>query len=102
MGNPLFADRTVDFLLYEVFEAERLAELPIFAAHSRETFDLYLDACRKVARQELFPAYRALDEAPPRLEQGRVKAHPAMRSLYPKMTELGLLNATRPEAVGGQ
>ena len=102
MANPLLEDRTVDFLLYEVFDVERLTALPAFREHSRETFDLYLGACRKLARERLFPSYRAIDEAPPRLEGGRVKVHPALRDLYPKMAELGLLNATRPEDVGGQ
>src|ERR1700753_546201 len=102
MANPLLEDRTIDFLLYEVFDVERLTELPAFREHSRETFDLYLGACRKLARERLLPPYRAIDEAPPRLEGGRVKVHPLLRELYPRMAELGLLNATRPEAVGGQ
>jgi butyryl-CoA dehydrogenase len=63
---------------------------------------MYLEACRGFARDVMFPKYRALDEAPPRLEGGRVKVHPALRELYPAMAELGVLNATRPEAVGGQ
>jgi butyryl-CoA dehydrogenase len=102
MANPLLDDRTVDFLLYEVFDVERLTELPAFREHSRDTFDLYLAACRKLARERLFPSYRAIDELPPRLEGGRVKVHPLLRELYPQMAALGLLNATRPEAVGGQ
>jgi alkylation response protein AidB-like acyl-CoA dehydrogenase len=102
MANPLLDDRTVDFLLYEVFDVERLTELPAFREHSRETFDLYLGACRKLARERLFPSYRAVDETPPRLSGGRVKVHPLLRELYARMAELGLLNATRPESVGGQ
>ena len=30
------------------------------------------------------------------------KVHPLLKELYPKMVELGVANATRPEAVGGQ
>src|SRR5262249_39108199 len=82
--------------------AHRLTELPEFSEHSRETFDLYLNACRKLGREVLFKSYRTLDEAPPVLENGRVKVHPLLRELYPRMVELGLLNATRPEDVGGQ
>ncbi|HVW27543.1 MAG TPA: acyl-CoA dehydrogenase [Polyangiaceae bacterium] len=102
MANPLLDDRTVDFLLYEVFDVERLTELPAFHEHSRETFDLYLGACRKLARERLFPSYRPIDETPPRLSDGRVKVHPSLRELYPMLAELGLLNATRPASVGGQ
>jgi alkylation response protein AidB-like acyl-CoA dehydrogenase len=102
MPNPLLSDATVDFLLYEVFDAESLCDLPAFRDHSRETFDLYLGACRKLGREVMFPGYKPLDEVPPRLEGGRVKVHPLLRELYPRMVELGIVNATRPEAVGGQ
>ena len=50
MPNPLLCDRTVDFLLYEVLDAEALCALPAFADHSRQTFDMYLQSMRKLAR----------------------------------------------------
>lgn len=102
MANPLVADRDVEFLLYELLDAEALVDLEPFREHSRETFDLYIEACRRLARDVLFPAYRPLDEAPPRLEGSRVVTHPLMRNLYRRMVELGAVNATRPESVGGQ
>ncbi|MBM4363887.1 MAG: acyl-CoA dehydrogenase [Deltaproteobacteria bacterium] len=102
MANPLLDDRTVDYLLYDVLDVGSLAALPYFADHSRETFAPYMDACRRLARTEMFPAYRALDEAPPRLEGGRVVTHPALGPLYARLAELGLLAATRPAEVGGQ
>jgi butyryl-CoA dehydrogenase len=102
MSNPLLSDRDVAFLLYEVLEAEQLCALPAFSEHSRETFSLYLEACRKVARDLLLPSYRPIDEQPPHLEDGRVRVHPRMRALYDKLVELGVVNATRPEDVGGQ
>jgi butyryl-CoA dehydrogenase len=106
MANPLLSDRDVEFLLYEVLHAERLCALPWFADHSRETFDLFLASCRKLAREQLFPAYKPMDEFGSRLENkdgvGRVKVHPAMRELWPRMAEMGLVNATRPAEVGGQ
>ena len=42
MANPLISDRHVEFLLFELFDAEGLCGLPHFADHSRETFELYL------------------------------------------------------------
>jgi alkylation response protein AidB-like acyl-CoA dehydrogenase len=102
MANPLLNDRDVAFLLFELFDAESLCALPAFSDHSRETFAMYVDACRKVAREVLFPAYRPMDEAPPRLVDGRVITHPRMRELYRKLSELGVVNATRSAEVGGQ
>ncbi|WP_437893529.1 acyl-CoA dehydrogenase [Sorangium sp. So ce124] len=100
--NPLINDRDVEFLLYEVLDAPRLCELPYFAEHSRDTFDLYLQSCRRFAREVLFPTYRPVDEAPPRFEGGAITVHPAIKRVFRPMVELGVLTATRPAAVGGQ
>ena len=101
-ANPLLDDRDVAFLLYDVHAAHRLCELPAFAEHSRETFDLVLDASRRLAREVLFPAYRAMDAEPGVLERGRVRVHPAMHAIYPRIVELGLIAAARPPEAGGQ
>ena len=102
MVNPLLSDRNIAFLLYELHDAEALCALPAYADHSRETFDLFLASVRKLARDELFPAYKPMDELGPRLENGRVKVHPAMRELWPRFGELGLAAAVLPAADGGQ
>jgi alkylation response protein AidB-like acyl-CoA dehydrogenase len=101
-ANPLLDDRDVEFLLYDVHGAHLLCELPAFAEHARETFDLLLEQSRRLAREVLFPAYQPMDAEPPVLSGGRVRVHPAMRAIYPRLVELGLLNATRPPEVGGQ
>ncbi|WP_437605590.1 acyl-CoA dehydrogenase [Sorangium sp. So ce834] len=100
--NPLLNDRDVEFLLYEVLDAPRLCELPYFADHTRETFDLYLQSCRRFAREVLFPTYRPVDASPPRFEGGAVAAHPALKQVFRPMIELGVLTAARPADVGGQ
>jgi butyryl-CoA dehydrogenase len=100
-SNPLLDDRDLDFLLYDVLHAERLAELPDFADHERETFDLLLKTTRRFAREVLYPAYKPMDEAPPTLANGRVSVHPLMHAIYPQLCELGLINASRPVAVAG-
>jgi len=101
-GNPLFDDRDVRFVLYDVLGAEALCELPYFAEHSPQTFDLYLKAARDLARNEVFPTYKPMDEAAAHYQDGRVHTHPVMRELWPKLVELGVLNAARPAEVGGQ
>ena len=100
--NPLIDDRLVSFLLYEVLDAESLCQLPTYADHDRDTFDMVLQGIRRLAREELYPSYRPMDEAPPQLRAGRVSVHPDMRRLYQQMVELGLIDATRPYEFGGQ
>ncbi|MEQ8458090.1 MAG: acyl-CoA dehydrogenase [Sandaracinaceae bacterium] len=100
--NPILDDRLVDLILTRVVDVEALTRLPAFSEHSVETIQLYLATCRRVAREVLYPAYRPMDEAPPRLEDGRVKLHPRMKQVWPAMRELGAIAATRPFDVGGQ
>jgi butyryl-CoA dehydrogenase len=100
--NPLLSDRDIDFLLYELHDVESLTKLPVFAEHSRETFDLLLGSVRRLARDVLFPRYRAMDQAAPVFENGRMRVHPDMRALYGQMVELGLINASSPAQHGGQ
>lgn len=102
MTQTLFDDRDIDFLLYDAFDSEALCKLPYFAEHSRQTFELFLSATRKLAREVVFPTYKPMDEFGARFERGNVVVHPAVRQLIPMFAELGILNATRPSAVAGQ
>jgi butyryl-CoA dehydrogenase len=101
-ANPLIDDRTVDFLLYDVFDVPALCQLPAFADHGRETFELVLGSVRRLAREVLYPLYRPMDQAPPVFEAGAVRAHPGLVRAFPQLVELGMIAASRPYAVGGQ
>src|SRR3954470_10110093 len=101
-ANPLISDRDVDFLLYDVHDVGALTALPAFAEHSRETFDLLLGSVRRLARDVLFPAYRAMDQEPPRFVDGRMRVHPLMRGIYAQQAQLGLINAMSDAKHGGQ
>jgi len=101
MANALLNDRDVNFILYEVLKAQDLCKLPAFAEHSQDIFDMYLSAIRKFAREDFYPSYKPMNEDQPKLEDGEVKVHPMIHDLYPKLTELGLLTASRPPEVDG-
>ncbi|HEY6104816.1 MAG TPA: acyl-CoA dehydrogenase [Anaeromyxobacteraceae bacterium] len=100
--NPLVSDRDVEFVLYQVLDAPALCRLPYFRDHSRETFDLYLRAARRLAREVLFPSYRPVDQEPPVLRDGKVTVHPLLHEIHPQIVALGHLSAPRPAEVGGQ
>lgn len=105
MAETLLSDRLVDLILHEILDVTSLTTLPAFADHSRETFDAWLRACRRVARETLFPSYREIDASPPTLDEREgelvVRAHPTMKRLLRALGELGVVAATRPSSVGG-
>ena len=98
--NPLIDDRLIDLLL-DLERVDELCAFPYFADHDRETFGLYLDACRRVGRQVLWPSYVATDAEPPALAEGRVRLHPKTKDGFHQVRELGVIAANRPEAFGG-
>lgn len=99
--NPLVDDRIVEVILDELLDLRALEALPYFADHDRETYEMVLASARSLARDVLYPAYRPLDLAPPTLVDGRVRVHPALRSLVQQIIELGFTAAPRPSSVGG-
>ncbi len=100
--NPLLDDDNARFTLQSMVDIDRLLSLPYFQDHNRDTLELYLNSARRLARTQLFPAYKPMDEAPPELTDGKLPLHPLMHQLYPQLVELGLIAATRPFEVGGQ
>ncbi len=99
--TSLVSDPFVDFALYDVLDALSLCALPAFAEHSKETFDMVLDNARKLARDVMLPAYRPMDQEPPRFVDGKVRVHARMHSLMKPMIELDLTKATRVPESGG-
>ncbi len=99
--NPLLRESDLAFLLRDVFEVGRLCQLERFSHLDLETFELYIEAARTLARSRLYPLYREMDQAPPRFDGARVTTHPKMAECYDQLSQLGVLSATRPEAVNG-
>lgn len=91
--NPLVSDPFIDFLLSDVLDIEALCRLPAFKGHGKETIDPWLAACRRVAREVLFPSYRTIDLEPPRFEGGRVFVHPRMHDAWRELVAIGAIES---------
>ncbi len=102
MPNPLFRERDIELVLYDVLHAEELLKLPVFADHDRASFDMVIESARRFARTALHPAYKPIDETPPTLLDGGIVVHPRLKALFPELSALGLVVAARPVDVGGQ
>ncbi len=102
MPNPLFRERDIELVLYDVLHADELTQLAVFADHDRASFDMVIESARRFARTTLHPAYKPIDETPPRLVDGGIVVHPRLKALFPELAALGLVVAARPIEVGGQ
>jgi alkylation response protein AidB-like acyl-CoA dehydrogenase len=102
MAKQYFSRRNLDFLLYEVHNAEELTQYPYFQDHSRETFDMVLDMNVDIADRILHPAFVDADRKQPNLVDGQVKVHPGVHQYIKAMGEAGLIAAPFSYEDGGQ
>ena len=93
--------RDLDFQLFEVLQAEALAQRPRHADHSRETFTAALDTARTIAEEKFAPHNRASDEHEPTFENGRVRMIPEVREALDAFCAAGLLAPTKDYEQGG-
>ena len=90
------------FLLYEVLNVENLIEHSYFEDHSKETFDMALDAAYQLAQEVLWPSLRPLDREGPKFDGTKVTVPPLMHDLYKKAVEGGWTCPSADYAYGGQ
>jgi len=92
---------TVEFLLHDWLDVQRLTEHPRYADHSRETFERVLDTCARIAREKYAPYNRLVDVEEPRLEGDRVVLPEATRQAWRAYADSGMLAAAQDYAHGG-
>lgn len=102
MSEIFLSRRNIEFLLFEVFDAESLCALPYFAEHNREIFDLVLETGLKMATEELHPLLKRMDMEPPHFREGAVHVLPEVRALMRACGEGGWIGAHAPFEHGGQ
>jgi alkylation response protein AidB-like acyl-CoA dehydrogenase len=102
MANQFFSKRNLQFLLYEVFDTERLTRYDYFQDHARETFDMVLDSAEQIAEKHLKPLLTVMDRQEPQLVDGKIRIHEGMFPILKKFGEDGWINAAFSYEEGGQ
>jgi alkylation response protein AidB-like acyl-CoA dehydrogenase len=101
MQEKFFDKKTLDFLLYDVHESEKLADLPYFSDHSKETFDMVLDTANEIAEKLMFPYLKEIDKNQPELVDGAVTVHPILKKYLKEVGEAGIIGADFSYEDGG-
>ncbi|MEA5459268.1 acyl-CoA dehydrogenase [Arcicella sp. LKC2W] len=102
MATQFFSKRNLQFLLYEVFDAESLTQYEYFQDHARETFDMVLDSAEQIAEKLLKPLLTEMDRKEPQLVDGKIRIHEGMFPILKKFGEDGWINAGFSYDEGGQ
>jgi alkylation response protein AidB-like acyl-CoA dehydrogenase len=102
MAQQFYSKRNLQFLLYEVFDAESLTKYNYFQDHARETFDMVLDSAEQISEKLLKPLLTEMDRKEPQLVDGKIKIHEGMFPILKKFGEDGWINAGFSYDEGGQ
>ena len=92
---------TVDFLLHDWLQVEKLQSRERFADHNRETFDAVLDTCERIAREKYAPFNRLVDTQEPHFDGEKVILPQATHDAYKAYAESGMLSAAQDYEMGG-
>ncbi|MBA2675980.1 acyl-CoA dehydrogenase [Ramlibacter sp.] len=92
---------TLDFLLYDWLDAQRLNQRERFAEHSRETFDAVLDTCERIAREKYAPFNRLVDTEEPRFDGEKVILPKATHDAHRAYVDFGMVSAAQDYDEGG-
>ncbi|MGD0168894.1 MAG: acyl-CoA dehydrogenase [Smithella sp.] len=102
MAEKFISDRNLKFLLYEMFDVERLIKYPQFADHNKEVFDMVIETAMKMGKDLFKPVLTEMDRNQPEYAGGAVKVHPQVRAILKECGEGGWIGATFPCEWGGQ
>ncbi|MFH1603404.1 MAG: acyl-CoA dehydrogenase [Pseudomonadota bacterium] len=106
MQSKILSRRNLDFILYELLEADALTTRPRYADHSRETFDAALDTCARIATDLFAPHNKKNDQNEPRLVKDpdgveRVHVIPEVKQALDAFCRAGLMASGQVYDLGG-
>jgi butyryl-CoA dehydrogenase len=93
--------KDLNFLLYDVFNAERLTEFAAYGEHDRTTFDSVIDTARKIAEDYFAPHNAKADEHEPQFDGEKVTTIPEVKEAWRHFADAGLLCARHRYEDGG-
>jgi alkylation response protein AidB-like acyl-CoA dehydrogenase len=102
MSDKLADIRNLRFMVYEVLKAEELTQHEYFQDHSKETFDMAIDAAYQMAQEVFWPSLRPLDREGPTFDGTKTTVPPLMHEVYRQAVEAGWTAPSADYEYGGQ
>jgi alkylation response protein AidB-like acyl-CoA dehydrogenase len=100
-ASCLLNRRDLEFVLYEWLDCMALTARPIFAEHSRETFDAALDTAERIADEKYAPHNRKADIEEPVAADGKVVLIPELKAALDAYVAAGFMAADKAAQYGG-
>ena len=101
MAAPLLNERELEFMLYELFDAESLTQRERYADHSRDTFNAAIATAKTVAEKHFLPFRRKADVVQPEFVDGKVQLIEEIKQANDAFVAAGLQAAGADYELGG-
>lgn len=99
--TQLLSPRDMEFMLYEVFDAEELTSRPRYEEHSKETFDSTLDTAQQLAEQYFADHNAKGDANEPAFDGKSITMVPETKAAWDAFADAGFLAAQADFEDGG-
>lgn len=97
----LMNNKDLEFLLYQVFEAEKLTDIAHYQDHDRTTFDGILNTAERIATDYFEPHNAKADEHEPQFDGEKVTTIAEVKDAWQHFANSGLLSARHSFEDGG-
>jgi len=101
VAAPILDTRDLEFMLYELFDAESLTKRERYADHSRDTFRAAMETGHAVAEKYFLPIRQKVDTQQPTFDGKNVHMIPEIKVAVDAVIESGLANPTADYELGG-
>ena len=101
MMSNLISSKDLEFLLYDVFQAQQLTELPFYQDHDRATFDGVISTAAKIATDHFLPHNAKADANEPQFDGESVTTIDEVKVAWGHYAQSGLLAARHSYDDGG-
>ncbi len=101
MAAPILSERDLNFMIYELFDAEGMTARERYSDHSRETFDASINTARQIAEKYFVPIRQKVDTDQPTFDGKKVKMIPEIKTAVDAAIEAGFVSASADFELGG-
>lgn len=99
--STLINTKDLEFLVYDVFKAEKLTEFDLYNDHDKTTFDGVIETCHKIALEYFLPHNAKADSNEPTFDGEVVTTIPEVKEAWKAFSGAGLINARHSFDEGG-
>lgn len=101
MAAPILNERDLDFLLYELFDAEGMTRRQRYQDHNRETFSAAINTGKAIAEKYFLPIRQKVDIHQPTFDGNNVQMIPEIKVALDAVIEAGLVSPSADYEQGG-